>query len=73
MYLSVGVLPATAQRDLEILGCLGQLALSDMDDQNVRKIILHNLTFFDDNFGDRIFEELCLGKDGEKRNIKNEE
>ena len=51
VYLSVGVLPATAQRDLEILGCLGQLALSDMDDQNVRKIILHNLTFYDDNFG----------------------
>ena len=51
VYLSVGVLPATAQRDLEILGCLGQLALSDMDDQNGRKIILHNLTFFDDNFG----------------------
>ena len=35
VYLSIGVLPATAQRDLDILGLLGQLALSDNDDQNV--------------------------------------
>ena len=51
VYLTMGVLPATAQRDLEILGLLGQLALCDQDDQNVRKIVQHNLTFFDDKFG----------------------
>ena len=27
VYLTMGVLPATAQRDVEILGLLGQLAL----------------------------------------------
>ena len=31
VYLSIGVLPATAQRDLEILGLLGQLAMCDGD------------------------------------------
>ena len=51
VYLTMGVLPATAQRDLEILGLLGQLALCDQDDQNVRKIVQHNLAFFDDKFG----------------------
>ena len=51
VYLTMGVLPATAQRHLEILGLLGQLALCDQDDQNVRKIVQHNLAFFDDKFG----------------------
>ena len=51
VYLSIGVLPATAQRDLEIMGLLGQLALCDNDDQNVRSIINNNLAFFDDKFG----------------------
>ena len=51
VYLTIGVLPATAQRDLDILGLLGQLALSDQDDQNVMKVINHNLTFFDEKFG----------------------
>ena len=51
VYLSIGVLPATAQRDLDILGLLGQLALSDNDDQNVMKVINHNLAFFDEKFG----------------------
>ena len=36
------------QRDLEIMG---QLALCDNDDQNVRSIINNNLAFFDDKFG----------------------
>ena len=51
VYLSVGVLPAEAQRDLDILGLLGQLALSDSDDQNILKVINHNLVFFDEKFG----------------------
>ena len=50
VYLTMGVLPATAQRDLEILGLLGQLAMCDGDDQNVRKVLIHNLAFFDDKF-----------------------
>ena len=48
VYLTIGVLPATAQRDLEILGLLGQLAMCDGANQNVRQIIAHNLVFFDD-------------------------
>ena len=51
VYLTMGVLPATAQRDLEIMGLLGQLALCQDNDQNVRKVISHDLTFFDDKFG----------------------
>jgi hypothetical protein len=51
VYLTMGILPATAQRDLEIMGLLGQLALCDQGDQNVRNIINHNLAFFDDKFG----------------------
>jgi hypothetical protein len=31
VYLSIGVLPATAQRDIEILGLLGQLAMCDTE------------------------------------------
>ena len=30
VYLNVGVLPATVQRDIEILGLLGQLAVCDV-------------------------------------------
>ena len=51
LYLTMGILPATAQRDLEILGLLGQLALCDQDGQNVRNIVQHNLTFFNEKFG----------------------
>ena len=51
VYLTMGVLPATAQRHLELLVLLGQLALCDQDDQNVRKIVQHNLAFFDEKFG----------------------
>jgi hypothetical protein len=50
VYLTIGILPATAQRDLEILGLLGQLGMCDQGDQNVRASILHNLAFFDDKF-----------------------
>ena len=41
----------TAQRDLEILGLLGQLAMCEDDYQNVRKIINNNLAFLDEKFG----------------------
>ena len=51
VYLTIGIMPVTAQRDLEILGLLGQLALCDQDEQNVRRIIHHNLGFFDVKFG----------------------
>ena len=50
VYLTMGILPATAQRDLEILGLLGQLSMCDQGNQNVRDVILHNLAFFDDKF-----------------------
>ena len=36
VYLSIGVLPATAQCDIEILGLLGQLAMCDTESQSVR-------------------------------------
>ena len=48
---ALGVLPATAQRYVEILGLLGQLALCDEEKQNIRLIVQHNLAFFDDKFG----------------------
>ena len=36
VYRTIGILPATAQRDLEILGLLGQLGMCDQGDQYVR-------------------------------------
>ena len=50
VYLTMGILPATAQRDLEILGLLGQLSMCDQGNQNVRDVILHNLAFFVGHF-----------------------
>ena len=50
VYLTIGVLPAAAQRDLEIMGLLGQLGLCDEENQNVRRSIVNNLAFFDDKF-----------------------
>ena len=50
VYLSAGVLPATAQRDVEILGLLGQLAVCDGEAQNVRMIIENTLTFYGVSF-----------------------
>ena len=50
VYLCIGVLPATAQRDLEILGLLGQLAMCNDEAQNVRAIIESTLTFYGINF-----------------------
>ena len=50
VYLSIGVLPASAQRDIEILGLLGQLAMCDQEAQNIRAVIEHNLAFYGFNF-----------------------
>ena len=50
VYLCIGVLPAEAQRDVEILGLLGQLAMCDQEAQNIRAIIEHTLTFYGVNF-----------------------
>ena len=51
VYFSAGVLPATAQRDVEILGLLGQLGgLCDNEAQNIRNIIEHTLSFDDVSF-----------------------
>ena len=50
VYLSIGVLPASAQRDIEILGLLGQLAMCDQEAQNIRAIIEHSLTFYGISF-----------------------
>ena len=50
VYLSIGVLPASAQRDIEILGLLGQLAMCDQEAQSIRAIIEHSLTFYGISF-----------------------
>jgi hypothetical protein len=50
VYLSCGVFPAEAQRDIEILGLMGQLAVCPDELQNIRKIIEHNLSFYCDGF-----------------------
>ena len=39
IYLTMGLLPATAERDIEILGLLGQIAQCDRDLQSVSDII----------------------------------
>ena len=46
VYLSIGVLPATAQRDIEILSLLGQLALCAEEAQSIKLVITHTLTFY---------------------------
>jgi hypothetical protein len=50
MYLCIGVLPAAAQRYVEILGLLGQLAMCDQELQNIRTVMEHTLTFYGINF-----------------------
>ena len=51
VYLVSGLLPAEAQRDLDIMGLLGQLAICPQDLQNVTDIIHHNLEFYTSEFG----------------------
>ena len=43
VYLSIGLLPASAQRDVDILGLLRQLALCDPETQKVRTVVEHTL------------------------------
>ena len=50
VYLSCGVFPAEVQRDIEILGLMGQLAVCPDELQNILKIIEHNLSFYCDGF-----------------------
>ena len=50
VYLNVGILPATAHCDIEILVLLGQLAVCDGEAQDVRKIIENTVTFYGINF-----------------------
>ena len=49
VYLTIGVLPFEAQRDIEILGLLGQIAVCPSDQQSVKDVIFHNLTFYGNN------------------------
>ena len=51
IYLVSGLFPAEAQRDLDILGLLGQLAICSKDLQTVTEIIHHNLVFYCSKFG----------------------
>ena len=51
IYLVSGIFPAEAQRDLEILGLLGQLAVCPSDLQTVTQIIQHNLLFYGGDYG----------------------
>ena len=50
IYLSIGVLPAVAERDLDILGLLGQIAQCPRFLQSVTDIIEDSLTKFDIQF-----------------------
>ena len=50
VYLTMGMLPAEATRDLEILGLLGQVAMCCPELQDVTKIILNNLEDYDSKF-----------------------
>ena len=50
VYLSCGVFPAEAQRDIEILGLMGQLAVCPDELQNIRTIIENNLAFYCEGF-----------------------
>ena len=49
VYLTIGVLPFEAQRDIEILGLLGQISVCPSDQQSVKDVIIHNLTFYGNN------------------------
>ena len=60
VYLSIGVLPATAQRDIEILSLLGQLALCG--EESIKLVITHTLTFYGLSFNGRssLARKTCL-------------
>ena len=46
VYLTSGIFPAEAQRDLDILRLLGQIAMCLSDLQTVTAIIHHHLQFY---------------------------
>ena len=46
-----GIFPAEAQRDLDILGRLWQIAVCPSDIQNVTDIIFNNPVFYGTDFG----------------------
>ena len=50
VYLTFGVLPLEAQRDLEILGLLGQISVCPSDQQVVKDVVKHNLMFYGKTF-----------------------
>ena len=62
VYLSIGIFPAEAQRDLDIVGLFGQLAVCPDDIQKTRKIIEGNLTFYSVNFHgwSALVRQVCL-------------
>jgi hypothetical protein len=62
VYLSIGVMPATAQRDIDILGLLGQLAMCEGESQNIRLVITHTLIFYGENFTgwSSLVRKICL-------------
>ena len=50
VYLWIGVLPAAAQCDVEILGLLGQSVMCVQELQNIRTVMEHSLKFNGVNF-----------------------
>ena len=50
IYLAIGILPAVAERDIEILGLLGQVAQCPRDLQAVTDIVEENLARYDIEF-----------------------
>ena len=62
VYLNIGVLPATAQRDIEVLGLLGQLGMCDGEAQNIKQVITNTLTFYGLEFNgwSTLVRKICL-------------
>ena len=50
IYLMIGILPAEAMRDLDIMGLLGQVEMCSEDQQYVTDIIRNNLEDYDTSF-----------------------
>ena len=49
VYLTFSILPFEAQRDLEILGQLGQIAVCPDDQQYVKEVIRYSLAFYENS------------------------
>ena len=50
VYLTIGILPAIAERDIEILGLLGQISQCPHELQSVSDILEDHLTKYDIDF-----------------------